>query len=70
MRGELHVSIIAQSQSSSLQQLLTIKQVATQLQVCTKTVRRLIKEHSVPVLRVGRQIRVPAQHVAMLIKQK
>ncbi len=50
--------------------LLTIKQVASQLQVCTKTVRRLIKEHNVPIVQVGRQIRIPAQHVALLIKKK
>ncbi len=49
---------------------LTIKQVAAQLQVCTKTVRRLIKKHNVPIVQVGRQIRVPTQHVAMLITKK
>ncbi len=50
--------------------LLTIQQVAELLQVCTKTVRRLIKRLGIPVVFVGSQIRVPAQHLALFLKKK
>ena len=50
--------------------LLTIQQVAEQLQVCTRTVRRLIKKLGVPVVYVGSQVRVPAQHLALFLKKK
>ena len=38
--------------------LLTIADVADQLQVSTKTVRRMITRGDLPVHRLGRQIRV------------
>jgi excisionase family DNA binding protein len=38
--------------------LLTIKQVAAHLQVCPRTVQRLIKAGDLPALRVRRQWRV------------
>jgi excisionase family DNA binding protein len=47
-----------------------VKQVADQLQVCTKTVRRLISKHGVPVVTVGCQTRVPAQHLALFLQKK
>jgi len=50
--------------------LLTVQQVAEQLQVCTKTVRRLIRRLGIPVVFVGSQIRVPAQHLALFLKKK
>jgi hypothetical protein len=50
--------------------LLTLPQVADLLQVCVKTVRRNIKALNVPVVYVGKQIRVPAEHVALFIKKK
>jgi excisionase family DNA binding protein len=50
--------------------LLTVKQVADQLQICTKTVRRLISKLGVPVVTVGRQTRIPAQHLALFLKKK
>ena len=50
--------------------LLTIQQVAEQLQVCTKTVRRLISRLDVPVVYVGSQIRVPGQQLALFLKKK
>ena len=50
--------------------LLTIQQVAEQLQVCTKTVRRLISRLDVPVVYVGSQIRVPGQHLALFLQKK
>jgi excisionase family DNA binding protein len=51
--------------SAAVSEYLTIKQVAALLQVCTKTVRRLIREKGIPVIRVGRQIRIPVEHVAL-----
>lgn len=49
---------------------LTIKQVAALLQVCTKTVRRLIREKGIPVVRVGHQIRILREHVPLFtVKQ-
>jgi excisionase family DNA binding protein len=49
---------------------LTLKQVAVRLQVCTKTVRRLISEKDIPVARVGRQIRILPEHVALFASRE
>jgi excisionase family DNA binding protein len=51
-------------------QYLTLKQVAALLQVCTKTVRRLIREKGIPVTRVGRQIRIFPEHVALFASKE
>lgn len=49
---------------------LTLKQVAAQIQTCTKTARKLIKENDVPVKRAGRQIRIHKSHVELLLKKE
>lgn len=51
-------------------ELLTLKQVADMLQVCVKTVRRLIKKKKIPIVTVGSQIRVPAEHVALFTTKR
>jgi excisionase family DNA binding protein len=38
--------------------MLTVEQVAEELSVSIRTVRRLIKDGSVPVHRIGRSVRV------------
>ena len=38
---------------------LTVPEVAEILRVCTKTVYKLIKEGSIPHIKIGREIRVP-----------
>ena len=38
---------------------LTVPEVAEVLRVCTKTVYKLIKEGSIPHVKIGREIRVP-----------
>ena len=38
---------------------LTVPEVAEILRVCTKTVYKLIKEGSIPHVKIGREIRVP-----------
>src|SRR4051794_31237182 len=47
--------------------LLTVKQVATQLAVCARTVRRLIRRGALVAHRIGRSIRVDASSVTLLI---
>ena len=37
---------------------LTVPEVAEILRVCTKTVYKLIKEDSIPYVKIGREIRV------------
>jgi excisionase family DNA binding protein len=49
---------------------LSIKQVAALLQVCTKTVHRLIGKLNIPVKRVGRQIRIPASHIELFMTKE
>ena len=49
------------------EEFLTHKQVAARLQVSTKTVARLIKQLSIPVVKVGHQVRVPARHLALFL---
>ena len=38
---------------------LTVPEVAEILRVCTKTVYKLIKEDTIPSVKIGREIRVP-----------
>ena len=47
--------------------MLTLKDVATRLQVCTKTVRRWIKQGSLRHHRVGRQLRVSEEDLAAFL---
>lgn len=42
----------------SYSMVLTVPEVAEILRVCTKTVYKLIKEDSIPYVKVGREIRV------------
>ena len=49
---------------------LTLKQIAEYFQVCTKTVRRVINDEGIPVVKIGGQIRVPAAHLALFVKKK
>lgn len=48
-------------------QLLTTQQVAAQLQVDAKTVRRIIASRELPAYRVGRTFRVHPDHLAAYI---
>ena len=50
--------------------LLTLKEAATQLRVCVKTARRLIKKHNIPVVQVGNRIMVPIEHLFMFVTKK
>jgi excisionase family DNA binding protein len=50
--------------------MLTLTQVAAQLQVSTKTVRRLIAKLAVPHVLVGAQIRIPVEHVHLLVNKR
>jgi excisionase family DNA binding protein len=58
------------SNPSPPERLLTLKQIAEQLQVSTKTVRRLIAVHDIPIVWVGGQIRVPTSLLALFVKKK
>ena len=50
--------------------LLTLGQVAAHLQVCKRTVSRLISKLDIPVVRVGNQVRIPARHLALFLTKK
>ena len=50
--------------------MLTLPQVAAQLQVSTKTVRRLLTKRSVPHVMVGAQIRIPIEHIHLLVNKQ
>lgn len=50
--------------------MLTLPQVAAQLQVSTKTVRRLLVKLAVPHVMVGAQIRIPVEHVHLLVSKR
>lgn len=55
--------------STNLPELLTLVQVAELLQVCVRTVRRLIDKHNIPISRVGQQIRISADHVPLFTRK-
>ena len=50
--------------------VLTVDDVAATLQVCTKTVRRWIKDGALPHLRLGRAIRVRAVDVDVFLGRR
>jgi excisionase family DNA binding protein len=47
--------------------LLTVNDVAEQLQLSTKTIRRMIQAGTLPCHRIGRAIRVAPKDVAILV---
>ena len=51
-------------------QLLTINDAAALLKVSPKTVRRLIKSGELPVVRIGRLVRIRPEDAADLIARK
>lgn len=52
-----------------MEDLYTIKELAKHLKVSEKTTRRRINELSVPVYRIGRQIRIPESSIDIIKKQ-
>jgi excisionase family DNA binding protein len=48
--------------------VFSVKETATILKVSTRTVRRLIKDKTLAVVRVGRSIRVRARSLAALTR--
>jgi excisionase family DNA binding protein len=40
------------------QRLLTVDQLANRWQVSTRTIRRMIKKKQIPVIRIGRTLRI------------
>ena len=48
--------------------VFTVEETATILKVSTRTVRRLIKEKTLAVVRVGRSVRVRAKSLAALTR--
>jgi excisionase family DNA binding protein len=69
-RSDLSNRKQARPQSSSeLEELWTVDQIAAHYKVCTKTVRRKLKELDVPFVRIGQKIRVPESHVPLLAKK-
>jgi excisionase family DNA binding protein len=55
--------------SNRLPRLLTVVQVAEHLGVCTKTVRRLIKDGALPRHYVGHQIRITEIDLGIYLAQ-
>jgi len=58
------------SNENGLEPLWTVDDLAAHYKVSTKTIRRKLAELDVPTVRIGRQIRVPASHVQLLVKKK
>lgn len=48
----------------------SVDELAASFKVCTKTIRRMIKQNAVPIERIGRQVRVRAEHISLLIKKE
>ena len=51
-------------------QLLKIAQAAERLQISPRTIRRLIDACTLPVLRIGRSVRIQPEDLAALLKPK
>ena len=50
--------------------LWTMDQVADQFGVCTKTISRLITNDELPVVRIGRNVRIEARVVHHFVEQR
>jgi excisionase family DNA binding protein len=48
-----------------LERLLTVDQLAELWQVSSRTVRRMVADGRLPVVRIGRAVRIPAKAVAL-----
>ena len=48
--------------------ILDVKQVSELLNVSTKTVYRLLRENTIPSLKVGREFRIPKVNVMKYVK--
>jgi excisionase family DNA binding protein len=61
MRKIIHLSGVSAARGPTAHppELLTIKEAAFYLRVCTKTVRGLISKGKLPASKVGKQIRIP-----------
>lgn len=51
-------------QAQRLERLLTVGQLAELWQISSRTVRRMIANDQLPVLRLGRAVRIPAKVAA------
>lgn len=49
--------------------LLTVSEVAAHFQVSEKTIRRLIKAGDLPVVRVGRSLRIHSEVIEKIVRQ-
>lgn len=58
------------SNPEEFEELWTIREIADYFKINPKTVSRNIKKHNVPTIRIGRQIRVRASHIQLLVKKK
>lgn len=56
--------------SGSLARLLTAAETAETLSVSLRTVRRLIANNKLPIIRVGRAVRIRREALAALIGEK
>lgn len=60
-----HETAPPSSQGDANGEMLTLDEIAAHYKVCTKTVRRLIKTLEIPVMLVGRQIRMPERYLPL-----
>ena len=51
-----------------LEDLLTIQEIASKLGISSLTVRRRLRAKEIPLVRVGRLLRVPSRDAALLFK--
>ena len=64
------MSVRKMSNPEEFEDLWTIEEIATYYKVCIKTIRLRIVDLDVPIVYIGRQIRVRASHVPLLAKKK
>lgn len=53
----------------STAQFLTVREVAAYFQVSQKTIRRLIKAGDIPVVRLGRSVRIHPEVIEKIVRQ-
>ena len=52
-----------------MEDLYTLKEASEKYKVSTRTVRRELNRKGIPVVRIGRQIRIPKSSMILLRKQ-
>lgn len=54
----------------SRDRILTVKEIAAETKMCTKTVRRWIEDGRLPALRIGRNVRVERTELEVFLARQ